>query len=151
MADLKSIVLKDVELRWAFLSAPQTKGEYASNKYQVDVLMDEKTMKQVKELINSRQKIKKVDDKYSITLKSSRQPKVVGSDKHVLSSDDLKNIGNGTVAHVKANQYQGYKDQVFLGLRSIMIKNLVEYNGGDDFAEFDDDSDISSSDDDELI
>lgn len=151
MADLKSIVLKDVELRWAFLAAPQTRGEYASNKYQVDVLMDEKNMKQIKELINSRQKIKKVDDKYSVTLKSSRQPKVVGPDKHVLSVEELKAIGNGTTAHVKVNQYQGYKDQIFLGLKAIMIKDLVSYSGGDDFEEIDDSSDDTSSDDDELI
>ena len=105
MADNKSVLLKDVELRWAFLAEPQTKGEFASNKYQVDVVFGKDLAKVVKELKNARQTIKDLGDGlYSITLKSTKKPQVVDKKKHVLSDEDLKSIGNGTKAIVKAVQ-----------------------------------------------
>ena len=145
MADLNAILLKDVEIRWAFLSEPQTRGEYASNKYQVDVLMTKEQAQQVKKLKNPRQNIKEVDGKYSITLKSSRQPSVVGKDKVAFTEDELKTIGNGTKAIVKATQYKGYKDQIFLGLKAIMITDLKKYTGADDFADVEAEVDGSSA------
>ena len=39
------IILKNVKLRWAYLDKPQTNGEFASNKYQVDVVLDEASKK----------------------------------------------------------------------------------------------------------
>lgn len=154
MADNKSVLLKDVELRWAFLAEPQTRGEFASNKYQVDVVFGKEQAKIVKELKNSRQTIKDLGDGlYSITLKSNRKPQVVDKKKHVLSDEDLKSIGNGTKAIVKASQYKGYKDAIFLGLAAVMITDLVEYAGADAFAEIevDDSDDATSSDDDDII
>ena len=77
MSDLKTITLKGVELRWACLAEPSTRGEFASNKYQVDVVMNKDDAKLVKELKNSRQVIKDLGDGlFSITLKSTRKPKV---------------------------------------------------------------------------
>ena len=35
------VILKNVKLRWAYLDKPQTTGEFASNKYQVDVVLDD--------------------------------------------------------------------------------------------------------------
>lgn len=154
MADNKSVLLKDVELRWAFLAEPQTKGEFASNKYQVDVVFGKDLAKVVKELKNARQTIKDLGDGlYSITLKSNRKPQVVDKKKHVLSDEDLKSIGNGTKAIVKASQYKGYKDATFLGLAAVMITDLVEYAGPDAFAEIevDDSDDTTSADDDDII
>lgn len=152
MADLKAIQLKDVELRWAFLAEPQTRGEFASNKYQVDVVMDKDTAKAVKELKNSRQTIKDLGDGlYSITLKSNKKPQVVDSHKNVLSADDLKKIGNGTKAIVKATQYKGFKDAIFLGLKAVMITDLKEYAGADEFADIEVADDTASDDDDDLI
>ena len=156
MTDLNSIVLKNVELKWPYLESPQTRGEYASNKYQVDVIMSADQAKAVKELINPRQQIKKTDDgRYQITLKSSKKPKVTDKNKSVMSDDDIKAIGNGTVAHVKANQYKGFKEQVFLGLRAVMVTDFKKYDGGDDFEDIevasDDDAAPFDTDDDDII
>ncbi len=156
MSDLNSIVLKDVELKWAFLESPQTRGEYASNKYQVDVIMSADQAKAVKELINPDRKPKKADDgKYQITLKSSKKPKVTDKNKCVMSDDDVKVIGNGSIAHVKANQYKGFKDQIFLGLKAVMITDFKKYDGGDDFEDIDvagdDDAAPFDTDDDDII
>lgn len=149
MADLKSILLKDVELRWACLAEPQTRGEYASNKYQVDVVFGKDDAKLVKELKNARQTIKDLGDGlYSITLKSNKKPQVVNKKKIVLTADELKGIGNGTKAIVKATQYKGYKDAIFLGLQAVMITDLVEYAGADAFADIEVDDDTASDDDD---
>mgnify|MGYP003549859286 CR=1 FL=1 len=60
MADLKAVTLKNVELKWPFLAEPQTRGEFASNKYQVDVVISKEDAKIVNELKNSRQQLKEV-------------------------------------------------------------------------------------------
>lgn len=155
MADFKAITLKDVELRWASLAEPQTKGEFASNKYQVDVVFNKDTAKLVKDLKNARQTLKDLGDGlYSITLKSNKKPRVVNSKKMAMSDDELKSIGNGTKAIVKATQYKGFKDAIFLGLTAVMITDLHEYTGADPFAdiEVDDDSASMSEDgDDDII
>ena len=127
MADLQSITLKDVELRWAHLAEPSTKGEFASNKYEVFVVMNKKQADDVSKLKSGNQDIKELDDGlYGITLKSSKKPKVMNKRKEYLSDDELKAIGNGTRAIVKANQYVGFKGKVFLGLNAVMITNLQE-------------------------
>lgn len=150
MADLKSITLKDVELRWAHLAEPSTKGEFASNKYEVFVVVDKKQAKEIEALKASSQDIKELDDGlFGITLKSQRKPQVMNSRKQRLSDDEVKSIGNGTKAIVKANQYVGFKGKIFLGLNAVMVTNLVEYAGGDPFADIE--VDESDGDDDELM
>ena len=152
MADLQSITIKDVELRWPHLAEPSTKGEFASNKYEVFVVMDKKNADAVSKLKASNQDIKELDDGlYGITLKSSKKPKVMNKRKELLSDDELKAIGNGTRAIVKANQYVGFKNKVFLGLNAIMITELHEYAGGDPFSDIEVDADDSITDDDDLI
>jgi hypothetical protein len=152
MADLQSITIKDVELRWPHLAEPSTKGEFASNKYEVFVVMDKKNADAVSKLKASNQDIKELDDGlYGITLKSSKKPKVMNKRKELLSDDELKAIGNGTRAIVKANQYVGFKQKVFLGLNAIMITDLHEYSGGDPFSDIEVDADDSATDDDDLI
>ena len=59
MADLKAVTLKDVELRWAHLAEPSTKGEFASNKYEVQV-MGKDDAKLVKEFKSPQQEIGEV-------------------------------------------------------------------------------------------
>lgn len=155
MADLKAVTLKNVELKWPFLAEPQTRGEFASNKYQVDVVISKEDAKIVNELKNSRQQLKEVDGKYVITLKSSKQPSVVDTRKIPLTDDEMKSIGNGTIAHVKATQYKGFKEQIFLGLRAVMVTELHKYAGNDDFADIEVETDDSSApfttEDDDLI
>lgn len=154
MADLSAVTLKNIELRWPCLAEPQTRGEYASNKYQVDVVFSKDYLDTINKLKNGRQLVKDLGDGlYSITLKSSKKPKVTDAKKSVMYDDDLKTIGNGTIAHVKATQYKGYKDQTFLGLRAVMITDLHRYDGGDEFSDIDaapddDDAPFDTEDDD---
>lgn len=150
MADLQSIILKNVELRWAHLAEPSTKGEYASNKYEVFVVMDKDTAKAVKELKNPSQDIKELDDGlYGLTLKTSVKPTVMNRSKEKLSDEAVKGIGNGTKAIVKANQYVGFKGKIYLGLQAVMITDYKEYVS-DPFDDIDID-DVASSDDDDLL
>lgn len=154
MADLQSITLKNVELRWAHLAQPATKGEYASGKYEVMVVMDKSNAKLVKDLKNSSQDLKELEDgMYGITLKSARKPRVLNKAKKVMSDDEVASIGNGTKAIVKANQYVGYKSKMFLGLQAVMITDLKEYVGEDPFADIEalDDDDAAMTDDDDLL
>ena len=77
------IILKNVKLRWAYLDKPQTTGEFASNKYQVDVVLDSVSKKAVEELKSSRQKFKEKDGDTLITLKSSVKPHVYVMDNGI--------------------------------------------------------------------
>lgn len=155
MADLKAVTLKDVELRWAHLAEPSTKGEFASNKYEVQVVMSKDDAKLVKELKSPQQEIKELGDGlYGITLKSSKKPKVVNKAKVPLTDDELKAIGNGTRAIIKANQYSGFKGKTFLGLQAVMVTDLKAYEGADPFSDIEADADDSApfdTDDDDLI
>lgn len=150
MADLQSITLKNVELRWAHLAEPSTKGEYASNKYEVFVVMDKDTAKAVKELKNPSQDIKELEDGlYGLTLKTSVKPTVMNRSKEKLSDEAVKGIGNGTKAIVKANQYVGFKGKIYLGLQAVMITDYKEYVS-DPFDDIDID-DTTTADDDDLL
>jgi hypothetical protein len=153
MADLQSITLKDVELRWPHLDKPSTKGEFASNKYEVMVVFDKDTADLVKKYKNTSQDIKELEgDLYGITLKSSKKPVIMNKRKERLSDDVVATIGNGSRAIVRANQYKGFKDKIFLGLNAVMITDLHEYAGSDPFSDIAVDADDSAdSDDDDLI
>lgn len=152
MADLQSVTLKDVELRWAYLAEPSTKGEFASGKYEVFVVMNKKQADEVSKLKSANQDIKELDDGlFGITLKSSKKPRVMNKRKEILSDGELKAIGNGTRAIVKANQYVGFKGKVFLGLQAVMVTDLKEYLGEDPFADIEAETDDSASDNDDLI
>ena len=155
MADLKAVTLKNVELRWAHLAEPATKGEFASNKYEVLVVMDKENAKLVKDLKSPQQDLKDLGDGlFGITLKSSKKPTVMNKAKERLSDDAIKAIGNGTKAIVKANQYTGFKGKVFLGLQAVMITDLKAYEGADPFADIEAEADDSApfdTDDDDLI
>jgi hypothetical protein len=155
MADLQAVTLKNVELRWAHLAEPSTRGEFASNKYEVQVVMDKDNAKLVKDLKSPQQDLKDLGDGlYAITLKSSKKPKVMNKAKELLSDDTVKSIGNGTKAIIKANQYSGFKGKTFLGLQAVMITEMRTYEGEDPFADIEADADDSApfdSDDDDLI
>lgn len=155
MADLKRVTLKNVELNWAHLGEPSTKGEYASNKYEVQVVVDKEQAKVINELKNSSQDLKKLEDgRYAITLKSQSKPIVMDAKKIRWDVDKAKTIGNGTIANVSVNQYVGFKNKTFLGLNGVMVLDLKEYAGADPFADIEADADDSApfdSDDDELV
>ena len=135
------VILKNAKLRWAYLDKPQTNGEFASNKYQVDVVLDEASKKAVEGMKSSRQKFKEKDGETIITLKSTVKPHVYVMDKGIkrlMTDEELKTIGNDTIAHVKVNQYNTKKYGAFAGLGALKIVELKRYASDDDFGDDDD-------------
>lgn len=145
---MDTILLKNVKLKWPFLVAPNNKGEFASNKYQVDLVLEGDNLEAIKKIINPRQKIKVKDGESVITLKSSVKPRVYNKIKAIMSDEDLKKVGNGSIAHVHVTQYDSKKFGMFAGLGSIKIIDVKEFSGDDDFG---DDEDIFVEDEEELI
>lgn len=145
---MDTILLKNVKLKWPFLAAPNNKGEFASNKYQVDLVLEGDNLEAVKKIINPRQKIKVKDGESVITLKSSVKPRVYNKIKAIMSDEDLKKVGNGSIAHVHVTQYDSKKFGMFAGLGSIKIIDVKEFSGDDDFG---DSEDIFVEDEEELI
>jgi hypothetical protein len=145
---MDTILLKNVKLKWPFLAAPNNKGEFASNKYQVDLVLEGDNLEAVKKIINPRQKIKVKDGESVITLKSSVKPRVYNKIKAIMSDEDLKKVGNGSIAHVHVTQYDSKKFGMFAGLGSIKIIDVKEFSGDDDFG---DAEDIFVEDEEELI
>ena len=141
----KYVVVKGVQLCWAFLAEPNTKGEYASGKYQVDVVINEDQKALLETLqFSPKQKIKDIGEgKYELTLKSTVKPRVLDKDCLPLSDDLVAKIGNGSVANVKVVAYES-RGATFLGLSDIRIKDLVEYTGGSVADLLDDDETIDS-------
>lgn len=133
---MQEVILKNVELRWPFLTKKNEGGEFASGKYQVDVVLEGNNLKTIEGLKNKKQKIKERDGVSTITLKSSVKPRVYNRSKQVMSDDEVMKIGNGTTAHVKVTQYSS-KFGDYLGLGSIKILDVKEYSGND--ADFGDD------------
>lgn len=145
---MQETVLKNVELKWPYLAKKNDQGEFASNKYQVDLVLKGDNLKIIEELKNKKQKIKEKDGESTITLKSSVKPRVYDRTKAVLSDDEVAKIGNGTVAHVKVTQYSS-KFGDYLGLGSIKVLDVKQYSGSD--ADFGDDDDDFEDKDEDLI
>lgn len=135
---MQEFVLKNVELRWPYLAKKNEGGEFASNKYQVDLVLTGDNLKKVEEAKNKKQKIKERDGVSTITLKSSVKPRVYDRSKAIMSDEDIAKIGNGTVAHVKVTQYSS-KFGDYLGLGSVKVLEVKQYSGSDDFGDDEDD------------
>lgn len=135
---MQETILKNVELRWPFLAKKNEGGEFASGKYQVDVVLTGENLKTIEGLKNKKQKIKERDGVSTITLKSSVKPHVYNRAKQALTDEEIARIGNGTTAHVKVTQYSS-KFGDYLGLGSIKVLDIKEYSGSD--ADFGDDDD----------
>lgn len=76
-----------------------------------------------------------------IVLKSGRPVKVVTGSKKELNDEQIKKIGNGSVANVQVNSYEWDfkgKSGVSGGLQGIQLIKLIEYAGKDEFAEVED-------------
>lgn len=136
---MQETILKNVKLRWPFLAKKNDSGEFASGKYQVDVVLEGDNLKAIEGLKNKKQKIKERDGVSTITLKSSVKPRVYDRTKAIMSDEAIARIGNDTVAHVKVTQYSS-KFGDYLGLGSIKVLDVKEYSGSDaDFGDDDDD------------
>lgn len=147
---MKETVLKNVKLKWPFLAKKNEGGEFASNKYQVDLVLEGDNRKIMEGLINKKQKIKERDGEATITLKSSVKPRVYDRTKQIMSDEDLAKVGNGSVAHVKVTSYSS-KFGDYAGLGSIKVIEVKEFLGDADFGDDDDDSDTAPFDDDEEL
>ena len=136
--------LKNCKLQWAFLAEPNDKGNYPSNKYQVDIVFDKDTKKIVDSLKGKKQTVKDLGEgRYSICLKSTLCPTIVTGSKNIkMSKEDVAKIGNGTEAIVQVNQYKGFGGEMYLGLSAIKVTKLVEFSSNIDF----EDSDVDYSD-----
>lgn len=66
-----------------------------------------------------------------------------------MSDEDIQKIGNGSVAHIKVNQYNTKKYGEFVGLGSIKVIDIKEYSGDSDFGDDDDVADAAFDNDDE--
>ena len=151
-----TVTLKGVELRWAYLGEPNNKGEYASSKYQVDVILNEAQKAVIDTLPRSKkQSVVALDGddagRYKVTLKSGIEPRVVNADCIRMTPEELKKVGNGTIANLKVVSYSA-RGQDFIGLGDMRITSLVEYVT-DSFADLMDDDEgaafASNADDDD--
>lgn len=133
MTNKDTIKLLGVELAWAFLGKVNDKGNYASGKYEVTVIMSPEQAAKFKEAgIADRQKVKPAKDhdgKYQITLKSKLEPFVYDRTGKPLTTEEKNKIGNGTIANVEATIFE-VRGSKFAGINRILIKDLKEYTGG---------------------
>lgn len=135
---MDKLILRNVKLKWCYLKEPNTKGDYASNKYEITAVLTPEQAAELKSHINPKQKIKEKDGELSITLKSTVQPAVKGPDGLMYTPEQMAKIGNGTTANVRVNFYTA-RGMTFAGLSALKVKNLVEYSGG--LSDLDDDDD----------
>lgn len=146
MDSKKYVVLKDVEFCWAYLAEPNSRGDYASHKYQVDVIITEDQKKTLEELkFSPKQKIRDAGDgRYSLTLKSSIKPRVVDNDKMPMDAETVGSIGNGSIGNIKVVAYES-RGAIFLGLSDVRIKKLVKYSGGNSVDDLFEDGEVTDS------
>lgn len=153
-----NVVLKHVEIRWPYLAKPSTEGEYASGKYQVDVIFNEDQKKLLETLPRSTKQHFKEEDNglYKVTLKSTVKPRVLDKDCVAMTDEETAKVGNGTIANLRVVSYEA-RGQFFLGLGDIRIIDLKEYSGNNVQDLLDDDevgnniaADTDSDDDDDL-
>lgn len=151
--DKKIVQLKNVEIMWPFL---MEKSEM-SGKYEVQLVNLDKQqvgmLEAVGLTVRDSKKEKKNEDKGMwITAKSGWSPfpgnVFDGRDPNLpkgtlLPEDEVKSIGNGTIAHVEVGTYGWGKyaktgNELSCGLNKLKIVKLVAKGGGDPF---DDDKD----------
>lgn len=148
-------ILKDVELQFASLGQPNTKGEYASGRYEVRVVITKEQAQTLKghnlsRLVSFR---KEEDGRFSTNLRTNKKPRVVDSMRRDLTQEQLDSIGNGTTANVKYSVYTTPKGG-FLGLEAVAIKVLKEYSKSLDddlFDEEDTQAPFDTDDDDDIL
>ena len=158
----EELILKNVQLRWAYLGKPSTGGQYPSNKYQVDCVINEEQMKALKKMKKdlgipqSKSVLKELEGEdeglYSICFKSPKQVIPKWLNKLPLSQEEMESIGNGTIAHVKVNSFQTKDWGAGIGLKAVVIKELHKYEGASaaDDELFDDDGTVVDDDDSDM-
>lgn len=143
----EKIKLKQVELNWAYLGEPNTKGDMASGKYEVTVVMTPEQAAQIKEVgLSPRQKIKENGDgRYKICLKSAKEPFVYTKTGAHMTAEEKKKIGNGTLANLFVTIFE-VRGQKFAGLGEILVTSLQVFEGTSATALMDEEDTADTSD-----
>lgn len=135
-----NVVKLKAELRWAYLAKPNTEGEYATGKYQVDIVIDEQEKRKLKAFagnLSGKQILRAEEDgRFRLTVKTARKPAVVDRYKKPMSDEEVACIGNGTTALVAVNIFEA-KNQRFAGLCAVKVLELKECTSAENI--FDDD------------
>lgn len=131
MFEKKEIQLNNVVLEWPFLGMINDKGNFPTHKYQVTLVLDEKQLEVLNSVPHPRQNPKKCDDgKYRFTVKSTKQPRVVDINRMPMDIEEVKKIGNGTIASVRLSNYLGYMNTPFLGLSAVKVNEMKAFVAG---------------------
>lgn len=126
----EKVVLKNVTIKWPFLAEANTKGDFATNKYEVTVVLSEDQAVDLKGRISPKQKIKvDKDNDTVITLKSKLPPRVLNKEGLPMSVEDIKKIGNGSVANIRVSLFE-CRGSVFAGIDTLLMKEVKEYVKG---------------------
>ncbi len=119
-------------LFYSHFREPNTKGEYPSNKYQVDLAINEKTTEELE--ARGIQIKNKGDDKGNfVTLKANKQPRVFSPEGK--QYEDIPLVGNGStgIIHVhiypnrEANVKAGKGGKNCLGFYKVELETLIPY------------------------
>lgn len=164
------MVIKNVKLRWAFISRPDEQGNFRATfevtpeqEAEIDAELDALCKENNKQLdkVDWRGS-KKVSDNGIITY-SAKCAKVFKNkqgeeiqrdlpvyDKKAVRLEEVPNIANGAIANLDVNFYYAkYKQKcgVMISLKAVQLIKFEEYNGVNNFEPVDDDTSSSVSDD----
>lgn len=119
---------------YAHLKEPNTKGNYPSNKYQLDLSISEKTKEKLESLgVQIKNNPDRPEMGNFVRLKANKQPKVLDSSGEIIQ--DIPLVGNGSDVIVSVNMYDNRESNAkagkgglkCLGVFEVRIENLVPY------------------------
>ena len=126
--------INNVQLKWAFLTKVNDKGQYPSYKYEVVASMDKEQADTLMSLPHGpKQTVKPVDDgryefRFKIKPKDGKNPvRILDRNQMVMPTEQVEKIGNGTVASLKVYSYNT-KFGDFISLSAIKVNELKEYS-----------------------
>lgn len=133
------MIIKQATISWPHLVTPSTKFN-ADGTYEVRAEISDDDAKALRDLgVN----VRKDDGKNVISLKKKaknkngevqKPPQVVTADLEVMTEDEIRRIGNGTVANLRVRTYTwefGGKSGTSAVLEGVQILKLEVYDSGD--------------------
>lgn len=114
--------------KWAFLTFPQTEGEFANGKYKLKIYdMDAESLDTLKKQNLKYPPQKDSDGDLCLGLSSNNPPKVIDANNNIIPQGTK--IGNGSDVIVVASIYSN-KFGTMAGLQACKVTKLVPYSGG---------------------
>ncbi len=127
---------------WTHIAAPNDRGDYPSNKYEITVgNLDNESIQTIKGLGMAKSIQNKGDEKGSyVRVKNDKRPRFFDKDKVDYPLDTL--LGNGSKVKVQIGTYTMPKFGLQIDLKAIQVLEFVEYKGKrqPDLSEFEDES-----------